>query len=196
MSWQRRRCDRFHGPLIWIGFVMTLVQASHAAGGADAGQRWWIAADNPAVPAPQPQRALRQAEVAQRGADVMPFALAATMHIFTKLPNGGIQRVVAKDAADDAQILPVRAHLREMQTRFLAGDFSGPEHIHGHEMPGLARLEAAKPGQFGIDYRDVPGGAELAYRSSDPGLVAALHDWFDAQVSDHGADAMAGHHHP
>jgi hypothetical protein len=25
--------------------------------------------------------------------------------------------------------------------------------------------------------------------------VAALHQWFDAQLSDHGADAMAGHMH-
>jgi hypothetical protein len=26
-------------------------------------------------------------------------------------------------------------------------------------------------------------------------LVGALHKWFDAQLSDHGADAMEGHHH-
>jgi hypothetical protein len=46
-----------------------------------------------------------------------------------------------------------------------------------------------------ISYRDVPGGAELRYRSADPRLVAALHQWFDAQLSDHGADAAEGHAH-
>ena len=34
---------------------------------------------------------------------------------------------------------------------------------------------------------------EIVYRSDEPRLVAALHQWFDAQLSDHGHDAMAGH---
>lgn len=35
-------------------------------------------------------------------------------------------------------------------------------------------------------------GAELDYKTTDPKLVAALHKWFDAQLSDHGSDAMEG----
>ena len=62
-------------------------------------------------------------------------------------------------------------------------------------MPGLADLKAAKSGQVAIDYRNVDGGAELTYRTTDAKLVVALHEWFDAQLSDHGADAMAGHQH-
>jgi hypothetical protein len=141
--------------------------------------------------------AQRQAEVATLGADVMPFGLKATTHIFTKTAEGGVQRVVAKSAADVQQVKLVREHLREIQTQFLKGDFSGPTHIHGAEMPGLADLKAAKPGQIAIDYKDVDSGAQLTYRTSDAVLVAALHQWFDAQLSDHGADAMAGHmyHH-
>ena len=38
-------------------------------------------------------------------------------------------------------------------------------------------------------------GAELIYRTADPKLVAALHMWFNAQLSEHGAYAMAGHQH-
>lgn len=139
--------------------------------------------------------AQRQAEVAKLGADVMPFSLQATTHIFTKTDQGGTQRVVAKSAADAKQVKLVREHLRDIQTQFLKGDFSGPTHIHGAEMPGLADLKAAKPGQIAIDYKEVAGGAELSYRSSDTNLVSALHQWFDAQLSDHGADAMAGHMH-
>ena len=137
--------------------------------------------------------AQRQAEVAKLGADVMPFSLKATTHVFTKTAEGGAQRVVAKNAADTTQVRLVREHLHDIQAQFLKGDFSGPSHIHGNEMPGLADLKAAKPGQVAIDYKDVDGGAELTYRTADAKLVAALHDWFDAQLSDHGADAMAGH---
>ncbi|MDE2455029.1 MAG: aspartate carbamoyltransferase [Burkholderiales bacterium] len=139
--------------------------------------------------------AQRQAEVARLGADVMPFSLAATTHIFTKSAHGGAQRVVAKNARDTRQIRLVREHLRLMRDQFLKGDYSGPTHIHGADMPGLAALEAAKPGQMSIDYQDVKAGAELRFRSADPELVAALHQWFDAQLADHGHDAMAGPMH-
>lgn len=76
-------------------------------------------------------------------------------------------------------------------------DFSGPLHIHGDQMPGLAQFKAAKPGRIAIDYRDVDGGGELSYRTADAQLVSTLHTWFDAQLSDHGPDAMPGHqqHH-
>lgn len=60
-------------------------------------------------------------------------------------------------------------------------------------MPGLADLRAAKPGQIAIDYKDVKGGGQLTYKTGDPTLVAALHKWFDAQLADHGKDAMEGH---
>lgn len=139
--------------------------------------------------------AQRQAEVANRGKDVMPFALAATTHIFTKNAEGGVQRVVAKKSSDKTQVKLVRQHLHEIRDQFLQGDFSGPSHIHGQEMPGLAELKAAKPGQIDIAYRDVKAGAELTYKTSDVFRVAALHQWFDAQLSDHGKDAMEGHAH-
>jgi len=139
--------------------------------------------------------AQRQAEIAKRGPDVMPFSLKATQHVFTKTPEGGVQKVIARNTADNEQVKLVRGHLRDIQTQFLKGDFSGPTHIHGAEMPGLADLKAANPGQIAIDYKEVAGGAELTYRTGDAKLATALHNWFDAQVSDHGADAMAGHMH-
>jgi hypothetical protein len=139
--------------------------------------------------------AQRQADVAERGKDVMPFSLKDTTHVFTKTADGGIQRVVVKDVANADQTKLVRTHLREIEQQFRKGDFSGPSHIHGNDMPGLDALRTAKPGQIAIAYRNIDGGAELAYRTSDPKMVAALHKWFDAQLSDHGADAMEGHHH-
>ena len=139
--------------------------------------------------------AQRQAGVSQRGKDVMPFSLAATTHIFSKGVDGGVQQVVAKNSNDNAQVILVRQHLQQIREEFLKGDFSNPTHIHGQSMPGLADLQAAKPGQISIDYKDVNGGAKLTYKTGMPRLVSALHTWFDAQLSDHGMDAMKGHDH-
>ena len=94
--------------------------------------------------------AQRQAEVAGRGKDVMPFSLVATTHVFTKTAQGGVQQVVAKKSTDTTQVKLVRQHLQEIRDQFLKGDFSGPSHIHGQEMPGLADLKRAKLGQIGI----------------------------------------------
>ena len=62
-------------------------------------------------------------------------------------------------------------------------------------MPGLAVLKAAVPGELRVRYRDLQSGAEIRYSPHDSKLVSALHEWFDAQVADHGTDAMAGHDH-
>lgn len=150
-----------------------------------------------AVPAMARQAATpeRQAAVAGRGAQVMPFDLAATQHIFTRTTDGGVQRVVARDPTDTRQVELVRSHLRDIAGKFAHGDFSEPAHIHGDAMPGLSRLQAAQPGRIRVSYKEVDGGADIAYASADPALVTALHEWFDAQVADHGKDAMAGHHH-
>lgn len=135
----------------------------------------------------------RQADVAQRGRDVMPFSLAATTHIFTKTTLGGVQQVVVKNANDTEQVRLTRLHLREIRDQFRRGDFSGPTRIHGQDMPGLAELKASKPGHIAITYKDIPAGAELSYTTENAALVSALQRWFDAQLSDHGKDAMSDH---
>ena len=137
----------------------------------------------------------RQAEVSERGAEVMPFELKATTHIFTKTDDGGVQQVVAKNPQDTEQIRLIRAHLQQIADQFKKGNFSAPAQIHGEAMPGLSELSHAKPGEIAIRYQDLTNGGQLRYSTSNASLVAALHRWFDAQLSDHGADAMAGHEH-
>ena len=133
----------------------------------------------------------RQEEVAARGAQVMPFDLEQTLHIFEKLDNAGLQRVVVKDPSNKEQILLIQAHLKEESEKFRRGDFSDPAQIHGQDMPGLAELKAGAR-QIGIRYTTLPDGAQIRYTTKDPKLVAALHRWFDAQLSDHGHHAL-GH---
>jgi hypothetical protein len=130
----------------------------------------------------------RQAEVAARGAEVMPFDLERTTHIFDDLPDGGLQQVVADDPADGAQIALIRAHLQAEAARFQRGDFGDPATIHGDQMPGLAELRQGYA-QIKVAYAELPDGAQIRYTTSDRAMVTALHAWFAAQLSDHGGHA-------
>jgi len=133
----------------------------------------------------------RQGEVAARGAKVMPFDLEQTTHVFEKLDDGGLQKVVVKDAANKKQIVLIQSHLKEESERFRKGDFSDPAKIHGEDMPGLAQLKAGAA-KIDIRYTSLPDGAQIRYTAKDSKLVTALHQWFSAQVSDHGHHA-SGH---
>lgn len=135
----------------------------------------------------------RQAEIARRGAAVMPFDLERTLHRFTPTGTGGVQSVMSADK-DAAQVRLVREHLKAEASRFSRGDYSSPAAIHGREMPGLAVLSAGAA-RMKVSYVELPAGAELRFESADPHLVEALHAWFAAQVSDHGRHAVAGHTH-
>ena len=133
----------------------------------------------------------RQEEVAARGAKVMPFDLEQTTHVFQKLDDGGLQKVVAKDASNKKQIALIQAHLKEESEKFRKGDFSDPAKIHGEDMPGLTQLKAGAA-KIDIRYTALPDGAQIRYTAKDPKLVTALHQWFSAQLSDHGHHAT--HH--
>ena len=133
----------------------------------------------------------RQEEVAVKGVRVMPFDLEQTTHVFQKLDDGGLQKVVVKEPSNKKQISLIQSHLKEESGKFRKGDFSDPAKIHGTDMPGLNELKAGAK-QIDIRYTSLPDGAQVRYTTKDPKLVAALHRWFDAQLSDHGHHAT--HH--
>ena len=133
----------------------------------------------------------RQEEVARKGAVVMPFDLSRTTHVFDDDSTGGVQTVIAKEKLDPVQVDLVRSHLTTEAEHFARGDFSDPARIHGAGMPGLEALARAGA-RLRVTYREVPGGASLAFSSDDPAVIEAIHAWFAAQRSDHAAH---GHHH-
>ena len=135
----------------------------------------------------------RQDEVRKKGAQVMPFALDRTVHVFDKTDTGGVQRVLVRGNAPD-QLAMIRSHLLDISKSFATRDFSKPMHIHGAEMPGLADMQAATADELSADYAEVVDGAQITYASHSPKIVAAIHRWFDAQLSDHGNDAMSHDH--
>jgi hypothetical protein len=137
------------------------------------------------------ERGARQAEVAERGAEVMPFDLDATTHTFTKTRDGGVQAVTADDRGDETQVRLIRDHLLDERDRFRRGDYADPARIHGADMPGVAELSAGHQ-RIAVTYAELPAGAHLTYTTTDADLVNAIHAWFDRQVMDHGAHAEAG----
>ncbi len=118
----------------------------------------------------------------------MPFDLDATIHVFEKRPDGGLQTVLA-DKDDPEQVALIRAHLSDEAARFARGDFHDPAMVHGENMPGLHTLMTGFE-KLRITHREVERGAEIAYASADPALVEAVHQWFDAQIADHGQHAQ------
>ena len=132
----------------------------------------------------------RRALVAAAGAQVMPFDLDATTHVFEKTEFGGIQQVVA-DAADPRQVGLIREHLEMEAERFARGDFHDPAMIHGEHMAGLHQLVQGHE-RLSIEYSEVDDGGQILYSTEDLDLVAAIHAWFDAQLRDHG-DHASGH---
>lgn len=130
----------------------------------------------------------RQEVVARAGAEVMPFALDETTHMFTDTQSGGRQDVVANDPADENSIEAIREHLAEEAAKFQIGDFSDPEAIHGSAMPGLAAMKSGFD-QIDVELIETATGAAITYTTQDSDLVSAIHLWFEAQTSEHGSHA-------
>lgn len=133
----------------------------------------------------------RQEEVAERGAQVMPFDLDATTHRFEPRASGLEQTVVTDDPDDTEQVDLIRQHLEAEQRRFERGDFSDPAHIHGDDMPGLGTLQA-RATDIDISYSEVAAGGRLLFVTDDADLIEALHTWGRAQTTDHGSHAAHG----
>lgn len=162
-------------PLIVLGFLLFSMTAS---------------AFEKAGPEPVP-------EIRQRAQQVVPYTLDQALQTFTKTVHGGIQHVVAKSANDTRQIKLIQAHLVEIANEYRKGDFSVTERVHGPDMPGLAHLKMAKTDDIKFEYKALPNGAQIHYSTEYPQFVQALHEWFDAQMIEHGSDVIPEHskHH-
>lgn len=131
-----------------------------------------------------------QAHVHDMAHGVMPFDMAKTMHIFRMTESGGVQSVVAKGPGDNDQVALIRQHLKHEAQQFEHGNFSDPATLHGAGMPGLSEVQAGAA-HIRVSYTEVPSGAQITFETTDLGLVTAIHRWFGAQLSEHGADAKA-----
>ncbi len=132
----------------------------------------------------------RQQHVHRMGHTVMPFDMSRAVHVFEMTESGGVMRVVSKDPRATRQIALIQQHLQHEAARFQQGDYGDPAKLHGADMPGLAELEAGAS-EVEVSYAALPAGAEITFETADLHLLTAVHRWFGAQLSEHGADARA-----
>jgi hypothetical protein len=132
----------------------------------------------------------RQEHGHQMGHHQMPFELSKTHHIFEMTESGGEFRGIAKDPGAADPIALIREHLQQEAESFQHGDYGDPARLHGADIPGLGELEAGSA-RIEVSYAALPDGPRITFVTPDVHLLTALHRCFEAQLSDHGADARA-----
>jgi hypothetical protein len=128
------------------------------------------------------------AGVQRRGKQAMGVDQSTSIHKFDALPDGG--RIELQRAIDDsAGIATIRAHIRDIAKAFKSGDFSTPEFVHMQKIPGTKAM-ADKRSVISYEPHDLPRGAELRIRTTDPNALAAIHEFMAFQRSGHHAGGM------
>jgi hypothetical protein len=128
-----------------------------------------------------------------RGKMAMGVDQYTSTHKFDALPDGG-RIELQRDSDDSAGVAMIRAHVREIAVAFRRGDFTTPAFVHMRAVPGT-KVMAAKRSVIRYEPRDLPRGAELRIRTTDPDAVAAIHQFMAFQRTDHHAGGMSGHSH-
>ncbi len=94
-----------------------------------------------------------------RGEKTMGVDHTMSSHGFQSLPDGG-RIVLVRDVKDSAGVAHIRAHLRDMQHAFGAGDFSMPMFIHMKTVPGVSVM-ADRHNLITYTESDLPNGGAL-----------------------------------
>jgi hypothetical protein len=143
------------------------------------------------APGPAFARAAQE-HVHHMGHGVMPFDLSTSVHIFRMTESGGVQKVVVRDpkAGNPDQIALIRQHLTHESREFQNGNFGDPAALHGATMPGLKAMQT-ESSKIKVSYSELANGAQITFETSDLHALTAIHRWFGAQLSEHGADAMS-----
>ena len=125
------------------------------------------------------------AALQRRGQTAMGVDQYKSAHRFDDLPDGG-RIELQSDSADAAAIAAIRAHFRDIEASFRAGDFTTPFFVHAQEVPGTTVLQAGRD-RIIYSRRELPRGAELRLRTTDPAVRQAIHDFMAFQRREHRA---------
>jgi hypothetical protein len=137
-----------------------------------------------------PARAQQSADTAYRamqarGEKTMGVDQTTSSHGFQSLPDGG-RIVLVRDVKDSAGVAHIRAHLRDIQRAFGAGDFSMPMFIHMKTVPGVSVM-AARHNLITYTESDLHNGGALRITTTDSVALAAIHQFLAFQRTEHHA---------
>ncbi len=135
--------------------------------------------------------AAHHAEVDARGARVMGFDQARTVHHFRLYEDGGAIDVAVRDAADTTNRDAIRQHLPHIARLFADGRFDAPMLVHATEVPGTAELSRLKA-SVTYTFVETPAGGRVDIGTTNVEALAAVHRFLAFQIADHGTgDATA-----
>ncbi len=126
-----------------------------------------------------------------RGQKTMGVDQTTSSHGFQSLPDGG-QIVLVRNVDDSAGVARVRAHLRDMQRAFGAGDFSMPMFIHMKTVPGVSVM-ATRHNLITYTESDLPNGGALRIATTDSAALTAIHQFLAFQRTEHHAGSTPSH---
>ncbi len=137
-----------------------------------------------------------QAGVERHGDEAMGFPHDKTTHHFRMSADGGAIEVTANDANDKANAEAIRSHLSHTAVMFADGNFSTPMFVHDGVPPGVTTMKLLKD-KIRYKYEDISSGGRVRIESSEPGALAAIHDFLRFQITEHqtgDALVIAGKH--
>jgi hypothetical protein len=132
----------------------------------------------------QTGHAAHHAAVDARGARVMGFDQARTVHHFRLYEDGGTIDVAVRDGSDAANRDAIRQHLPHIARLFGEGRFDAPMLVHDTVVPGTAELSRLKD-VVAYTYVETPGGGRVDIVTTDPAALAAVHRFLAFQIADH-----------
>jgi hypothetical protein len=123
----------------------------------------------------------------RRGKTAMGVDQYGSVHHFDALKDGG-RIELQRDRDDSVGTAAIRAHMREIARAFSSGNFATPAMVHLTTVPGTAVMRARRSA---ITYEpaDLPRGAALQIRSSDPVAIVAIHRFLAFQRREHRVSA-------
>jgi hypothetical protein len=132
----------------------------------------------------------------QRGKMAMGVDQYTSVHAFDDLPDGG-RIELQRDRDDSVGVEAIRAHLRDIQHAFSAGDFSTPAFVHMQSVPGTKEM-GARRALIRYQFRPLPRGGELRIVTEDSAAREAVHSFLAFQRGEHhaGGHAMSHDAHP
>lgn len=125
------------------------------------------------------------AALQERGKRAMGVDQYTSTHHFDALPDGG-RIELQRNGPDSVGIAQIRNHIREIADAFRKGDFSTPAMVHMTEVPGTRQM-AEHRALISYEPHDLPRGAELRIRTSDPEALRAIHEFLAFQRGEHHA---------
>lgn len=115
---------------------------------------------------------------------VMGFSNETTKHTFRLFDDGGAIEIRALDEKDNPTMDMIRHHLQVISKRFADGNFEDPHAVHDR-LPDGASTMARMHNYIDYRYSEIPSGARVRIRTSDPKALEAIHQFLRFQIREH-----------